>query len=142
MIEHKFRNDLKVRVCRECGTEQPLDDFPRSPKSKDGHINKCKACVRKYRLLNSQKILDKKRAGRREAKVKAILYKGGKCEHCGYESLEHPTVFDFHHTDADTKDFKISSIIHYSWAKVEIELDKCILLCANCHRILHEKEVV
>jgi hypothetical protein len=46
--------------------------------------------------------------------------------------------FEFHHTDAKTKDFGISEDgILRSWASIVAELAKCVLLCANCHREVH-----
>jgi predicted HNH restriction endonuclease len=43
---------------------------------------------------------------------------------------------EFHHPDSFTKDFTIST--RTSWKVVERELRKCVLLCANCHREVHE----
>ena len=48
-------------------------------------------------------------------------------------------ALEFHHTDSDGKDFGISAKGYTrSWEEVRKELDKCILLCANCHREVHE----
>lgn len=70
---------------------------------------------------------------RRAIKLKAIEYKGGKCVCCGYN--EHPGVLDFHHLDQTLKEFSIGAAGYTrSWEKVKTELDKCILVCANCHR--------
>ena len=46
-------------------------------------------------------------------------------------------MYDFHHTDPLTKDKGIGQIISLGWEKVKIELNKCVLLCANCHRETH-----
>ena len=73
---------------------------------------------------------------RRLLKLKAIEYKGGSCNICGYNKC--PDAFDFHHSDPNEKDFAISTEGYTrSWEKVKKELDKCILLCANCHREIH-----
>lgn len=75
---------------------------------------------------------------RRRLKIKlmAVEYKGGKCNKCGYDKCI--DVLEFHHKDSTQKDFAISSKgITRSWGKIKIELDKCDLLCANCHRELH-----
>ena len=61
------------------------------------------------------------------------------CNDCGCTS-EHQEIFDFHHISPDEKEFSIAHIIHYGWAKIEAELKKCVMLCANCHRIRHAKE--
>lgn len=75
---------------------------------------------------------------RKIGKRKAIEYLGGKCEICGYCKCD--SAFDFHHRDPSLKDKNIANIVHdNSWDKVTKELDKCMLLCANCHRELHSK---
>jgi hypothetical protein len=73
---------------------------------------------------------------RRERKTKAVLALGGACTGCG--RAVHARLFEFHHLDARTKDFAISADgILRSWQKIEAELAKCVLLCANCHRETH-----
>ena len=66
----------------------------------------------------------------------AVEYKGGSCENCGYNRcLE---ALEFHHLDPKEKDFGISSKGYArSWERVKIEIEKCALLCANCHREYH-----
>lgn len=73
---------------------------------------------------------------RKKIREMAVSYKGGQCERCGYRRcLE---ALDFHHLDPAQKDFGISSRGYTrSWDKVREELDKCIMLCANCHREAH-----
>lgn len=72
---------------------------------------------------------------RRERKVQAIKYKGDKCIDCGGQF--HPNIYDFHHLDPTIKDLKINEGMAASWEKLKIELDKCVLLCSNCHRLRH-----
>ncbi len=75
----------------------------------------------------------KRRKRMREILVK---YKGGKCELCGYEQCIN--ALDLHHKDASQKDFGISSSgLTRSLDKNKQEADKCVLLCANCHREIH-----
>lgn len=71
-------------------------------------------------------------------KVAAVAYKGGVCERCGWcESIR---GLEFHHRDPMTKLFSIHSGSHnHSWGVVKEELDKCEMLCANCHRVAHEE---
>lgn len=49
------------------------------------------------------------------------------------------SAMEFHHINPLEKDFSISSNINMSYEKIKKELDKCILLCANCHREIHEE---
>lgn len=75
---------------------------------------------------------------RRRDKVKlmSIAYKGGKCQCCGYN--KYVGALEFHHINSEEKDFGISAKGYTrSWKRVKEELDKCILVCANCHREIH-----
>ncbi len=69
---------------------------------------------------------------RRALKVKAVKYKGGACARCGYNKSVR--ALDFHHLDGKLKIFNISQCNTATWKTVQAELDKCILLCGNCHR--------
>jgi len=80
----------------------------------------CSACVSKQR--------------RRTIKIKAVEYKGGKCQNCGYSQCI--SAMDFHHLDPKEKDFAISGNAG-KWENIKRELDKCILLCKNCHAEHH-----
>jgi len=77
-------------------------------------------------------------AKRRNLKVKAIEYKGGKCERCGYS--KYVGALEFHHLDPTKKDFSIGHGSIKSWARTKEELDKCIMLCSNCHKEVHHEE--
>lgn len=75
---------------------------------------------------------------RRRVKLKqlAVEYKGGCCERCGYNRFIE--ALEFHHTNPNEKDFGISAKgITWSFDKIKLELDKCIMLCALCHREEH-----
>jgi 5-methylcytosine-specific restriction endonuclease McrA len=71
---------------------------------------------------------------RRKIKALAIKYKGGKCQICGYDKYQ--GALDLHHINGK-KEFGIADKGYTrSWEKVKAELDKCVLVCANCHREL------
>lgn len=73
---------------------------------------------------------------RRLIKQKAVDYKGGACISCGYDKCI--AALEFHHVEPSGKDFSISHKGHTrSWNEIKNELDKCILVCANCHREIH-----
>ena len=75
---------------------------------------------------------------KRRLKIREMAkeYKGGKCMLCGYN--KYLGALDFHHLDPSRKGFAISTRgLTRSWEKIREELDKCILVCANCHRELH-----
>ena len=77
---------------------------------------------------------------RRRFKIKeqAVAYCGGKCSRCGYDKCN--AALEFHHVDESTKSFEISGSHSRSWKAIENELDKCIMVCANCHRELHAEQ--
>ena len=84
---------------------------------------------------------------KRLVKKKIIEYFGGSCKDCGLKS-PYSMVYDIHHEQKDLKDPALRSIRHmnilYSWAwgKIIKELEHCVLLCANCHRIRHATETL
>jgi len=73
---------------------------------------------------------------RRKLKQMVVEYKGGVCTICGYK--KYVGAFDLHHLDSTKKDFGLSTRgLTRSWEKIKAEADKCILVCANCHREIH-----
>lgn len=88
----------------------------------------CKACTSRT-AVESQ----------RRFKIGCIEYKGGLCVDCG--KMPHPAAMDFHHLDPKEKDFKISSACVYPLTQeVKTELDKCVLVCKNCHAMRHYRQ--
>ena len=73
---------------------------------------------------------------RKKLREMAREYAGGKCVICGYNKC--PRALSFHHRDPSKKDFGVSDRgITRSWDKTRAEIDKCVLLCANCHMEVH-----
>jgi 5-methylcytosine-specific restriction endonuclease McrA len=89
-------------------------------KNKRNYYSQCKICVNIRSKLSVQNF-----------KLECVKYKGGKCELCGYNKL--PQALQFHHKNPKEKDFQISNRFTRDMEKVKPELDKCQLLCANCH---------
>ena len=78
-----------------------------------------------------------------KSKVLLVKYKGGKCAICGYNKCIE--AFDFHHVDPKLKEFSISDAMgkglkQYPQARLEAEADKCLMLCANCHREIYRSK--
>jgi len=100
---------------------------------------------REKKLKYEREIGTPRRTQRRQ-KLKADLvkYKGGKCEHCSV-SYTYDGVYEFHHPDPTKKDFEIGLAldrkIPYLRTRENLlkEIDKCLMLCANCHRIEHAR---
>ena len=76
---------------------------------------------------------------KKDRKLKLIEYKGGKCSICGYDK-QVPSAYDFHHLDPNEKDFGIShrlKYVNFDFELLKVEVDKCILVCKNCHAETH-----
>jgi hypothetical protein len=89
----------------------------------------------KNRAAVIEKTIEKKKEFRKEwQKYKATL----SCTKCGFN---HPAALDFHHEDPDKKEANIHRLLsNGQFKKLEEEIKKCIVLCANCHRIHHYEE--
>lgn len=118
-------NQLKGdRKCLTCNITQHQDNFYKKGKK---YMSHCKVChQKKY----TQKCRDNKQKG--------VDYLGGKCIKCGYNKCN--AALDFHHVDSSDKEFNPAHLTRGSWNKLKIELDKCVLLCANCHREHHSSD--
>jgi DNA invertase Pin-like site-specific DNA recombinase len=74
---------------------------------------------------------------RKRVKLKLVDYKGGKCEKCDYSKCV--DALEFHHIDPNEKDFTIGGK-SWSFDRLKSEVDKCILVCSNCHKEIHFEE--
>lgn len=108
----------KVYRCGYCGENNPSNFYQKRKFA-------CKYCRNKQRaLLNKSN------------KILCVEYKGGKCSCCGYNKCL--GALEFHHVDPLTKDPNFNLNKNRSIERQKTEIDKCILLCSNCHRELHE----
>jgi len=71
---------------------------------------------------------------RQNIKLRAIEALGGKCQGCGYDKCVQ--ALHFHHLDPSKKGFALSSA-NRGWGVIKKEIDKCVLVCANCHAEIH-----
>jgi hypothetical protein len=120
-----------MKTCMCCNKTLPIENFYtlKSHGDKDNKYAYCKECSTKKVKEFQQKF-----------KQLCVDYKGGKCETCGYNKCI--ASLDFHHLDPSKKDFAISKVRRTTLTnEVKVELDKCILLCRNCHAELHYYEV-
>jgi hypothetical protein len=65
-------------------------------------------------------------------KIRAIEYMGGSCQLCGYARCGQ--ALEFHHVDPERKTANFTNLKQWAWDRLRVELDKCVMLCANCHR--------
>jgi 5-methylcytosine-specific restriction endonuclease McrA len=114
------------RICKKCNIKKDIDDFYKRSRNDSYHHN-CKKC---FNLARTECF--------RNNKIEAVKYKGGKCERCKYD--KYVGALEFHHLNPEEKDFSMSSYRGTGINnKVKEELDKCIMLCVNCHREEHDR---
>lgn len=100
----------------------------------------CERCHRirhsKYKstCIDKQSLISMER--HRKNKRLAVEYKGNICLDCGFKS-ETMSVFDFHHRNVIEKEIKMSELLNGTFERIKKEIDKCDLLCCNCHIIRH-----
>jgi NAD-dependent dihydropyrimidine dehydrogenase PreA subunit len=83
-----------------------------------------------------EKTIKENRENWQTRKINAVEYKGNRCEDC--KQTFPYGVYDFHHLNPKEKDLSWRKT--KNWESIKVELDKCVLLCANCHRIRHIEE--
>jgi len=113
-------------VCSKCETNYPRTEeffYKRGGKRK-GLAGTCRSCSSK---TGTETVLANKK--------KCLEYKGNECQKCGYKKSYYSLTF--HHREE--KNFTISDKLKCSWKILKPELDKCDLLCSNCHGEEHER---
>jgi hypothetical protein len=129
VIEGKMRSLYRRRFCLECSPY----GVHNTSKVPPGNLNAVELI--EYRLERRRaKSYRSQKKRRREKKAELLQASGGGCVTCGYSAAA--AALDFHHRDASTKDFSISSFTG-SWEQLVAESKKCDVLCANCHRVRH-----
>lgn len=112
------------KICPRCHLMLSLTEYYRIA-SDSKFYSWCKSCTRKIVVERQTKV-----------KQQLVDYKGGKCSICGYARCL--GALHFHHTEPEHKDFNLSKrrSTHFN-NELRRELDKCILVCANCHSEIH-----
>ncbi len=134
-----------MKICETCGAGFSnyikIDSKLRNLKNRKNCLNCSPFGLHNTKVLSSKPDKRKSRKSglkviswRQRVKLRAIDYKGGKCQICGYSRCHQ--ALDFHHLDPKQKEFSLSGISR-SWDSIKSEIDKCILVCANCHREIH-----
>lgn len=106
-----------MNICKLCG--KPFRDYQGKKR------NRCGSCNTKIRRFR--------------AKAAAVKYLGGRCSKCGWQGNQ--AAFAFHHKNPNQKDFVIGNVANKKWEIIKKELNKCVLLCANCHAIVHTSKI-
>lgn len=129
----------ECKVCNKCKQEKPLASFYPNKGCKQGVTGTCRDCSRvrinKWYSDNRDRRQNVANVANQLKKRNLVLMFGDKCLDCDTPYPDY--VYDFHHLDPSTKDVNPSKALTWSAERAKEELDKCVMLCANCHRIRH-----
>ena len=133
------------KVCSLCKISKHIDYFNKSKSDFLGRASRCKECAKKAARKYYEKAKKnpewvkakriKQRDNLRNVKLEAVAYKGDKCFDCGVTYP--PYIYDFHHLDGVNKVNNPSRFFCRGFEASKMELDKCVMLCSNCHRTRH-----
>ncbi len=133
-----------MKRCPKCLLEKEPTEFNKNNAKKDGLASACRSCMKSYQSAHYYSNHEVEKAKRIDRKVKIRedfndLRSKLSCTACGQN---HPAALDFHHTDPSTKERNVTTAIHQGWSMSRVleEMQKCTVLCASCHRILHWEE--
>jgi hypothetical protein len=135
-----------TRVCTKCFVEKPVEDFGWKNRVLNRRHAVCKPCTAKrsnsWYYANKENHIKNVMVRTKEYRQSAREYvwdylSTHPCEHCGESN---PIVLEFHHKSG--KDLAISTMVARAYAvpSIQAEINRCIVLCANCHRKVTAKE--
>ena len=117
---------METKICTKCNQELPINDFNWRDKKKGTRRSECKYCHTKY----MKEMYETKRS------IVSDIKSQMKCKKCGENRYY---VLDFHHLNPSEKETTVARMVsnNYQLEKTLQEIEKCIVLCSNCHREFH-----
>ena len=133
-----------MKICTVCQIEKPITEFNKNACKKDGLQTLCRTCSK----ANSKFYYDanpkrhRKNVSRRLHKIIEWMNNEKSklsCKECG---ASHVSFLQFHHLNPKQKEVSVGDAVAQGWSikRIENEISKCIVLCANCHFKLHWEE--
>lgn len=130
-----------MKLCSKCNTSKDEENFSWKNKQKKIRQTICRSCHkisrRKHYLQNRES--EKKRIKRRREEIREWCKQIKRTLKCNRCPQNHPATLQFHHNDPTRKELAIAVAVTNGWSKKKImaEMEKCEVLCANCHAIEH-----
>lgn len=134
------------KICSKCRIMKPFTEYFFRDKKRNKLHAQCKVCYRAIRAVSYTKHYEKYREHYRErARIRSMIFRTVYRENLVRYLLHHPCtecgesdirVLEFDHIDPKSKSFNIARSYQYasSWHQILLEIDKCRVLCANCHK--------
>lgn len=118
-----------MKECSKCKRTKELSEFYPSKTHSQGVMTYCKNC---FNTKCQERWIKRK--------LYAIEHKGNQCEDCKIHIIDsHYSIFEFHHLNPQEKDYDWNKLRLKPWSTIINEINKCALLCANCHRLRHAR---
>lgn len=135
---------VNMKICNHCNHEKDNESFHKDKSTKDGLSRTCKVCRNKITSIHHKKHYQENKV-RIQADTKARkitrkekFYTWKKTLECCICGENESCCLDFHHLDPSKKEIEIAKIVeHRSWKNIMKEVAKCIVVCSNCHRQIH-----
>lgn len=134
---------MEKKKCSKCKKNKKLEEFNKNSKNKKTGLSAyCKECIgnisKNYYSDNKEKYKSIHKRNKEKSREWFNDYKKTlKCSRC---PEKHPSCLEFHHLDPKQKDLNVSNMIRkFNKEDVLKEIEKCIVLCSNCHRKEHYK---
>ena len=128
----------ETKTCSTCHRQRPLTEFNKRARASDGLQSRCRDCARAWYAANAEahrrNVRRRNEQVRRDVRVLLAAYlQEHPCVDCGERDLR---VLDLDHEDPASKSAAIGRMIvdAVSWTRIEQEIAKCSVRCANCHR--------
>lgn len=136
---------MTTKICTKCNRELPIESFRWKNKAENRRHSQCKECQRAQEKIYYQENIARKESvlnttnAQRERNINIVnQFKMCGCAKCGEKRLH---LLDCHHINPNEKIKDINKMLNSASAKtLELELNKCIVLCSNCHRDFHYQE--
>lgn len=132
---------MRKKYCPGCEQEKLVSQFAKKSSAKDGLQARCKECrnayCRQHYASNKSYYLTKNQRRRAELRDWIIEHKSKlRCNRCEFDDWR---ALHFHHSDPSKKEYTIATMANRggSIKRIEQEIAKCEVLCANCHTIEH-----
>lgn len=130
------------KICSKCHEEKSSNEFYKRTTMQDGLQRQCRSCMKnndkKYYKKNKRKLIDRyaKQARERAARFYDLFKVKAHCTTCAEKD---PCCLELHHIDPKEKDFTIADAVRgHAWPRIVEEMEKCAVLCRNCHTKVHK----
>ena len=132
------------KICNKCNKNKSIDNFPFKNKEKNIKHNSCVECWKQIRKesYEKNKSVTLKRNKKNVSKTREWYHAYKSTLKCSQCSESHPACLEFHHRDSKTKDKEVSMMLQSTISKEKLmkEIEKCDVLCSNCHKKHHYNE--